>query len=191
MLDAILCPEWQYRYYGYNQKWADGEEMASMRNGCGDGWFLLFNHQGAALKGFAKESPLAASNAFVEQIRKTIPTEFDTFLNEAAFSMDQATFCFWRRHSDNVWNIVTLENDSSLSADGSHELIGIFDGNPITYQKWAEAYYGCPVPLPAVQEIYAHEPITKKLLEMLSHGSANTQLLSDLTEIGYPHALLA
>jgi hypothetical protein len=35
MLDAIICPEWEYRYYSYNSQWGDGEEMASTRNGCG------------------------------------------------------------------------------------------------------------------------------------------------------------
>ena len=50
MLDAIICPEWEFRYYSYNSKWGRGEEMASMRNGCGDDWFLLFDVHGAALK---------------------------------------------------------------------------------------------------------------------------------------------
>ncbi len=35
-LDAILCPEWQYRYYSFNAQWDVGEMMASMRNGSGD-----------------------------------------------------------------------------------------------------------------------------------------------------------
>lgn len=36
MLEAIVCPEWEYRYYSYNSRWSSGEEMASMRNGQGD-----------------------------------------------------------------------------------------------------------------------------------------------------------
>jgi hypothetical protein len=52
MLDAILSPEWEYRYYSCNGKWAPGETMASMRNGSGDGYFILFNGHGAAIKGF-------------------------------------------------------------------------------------------------------------------------------------------
>src|SRR5215218_10310749 len=35
MLDAIMSPEWDYRYYSFDSKWAAGEMMASMRNGCG------------------------------------------------------------------------------------------------------------------------------------------------------------
>ncbi len=29
MLDAIMSPEWEYRYYSFNSKWDDGEMMAS------------------------------------------------------------------------------------------------------------------------------------------------------------------
>jgi len=42
-LDAIISPDWEYRYYSFNSKWADGEMMASMRNGSGDDYFILFN----------------------------------------------------------------------------------------------------------------------------------------------------
>ena len=55
MLDAIICPEWQYRYYSFNSKWSADAQVASMRDGCGDDWFLLFDHYGAALEGFLHE----------------------------------------------------------------------------------------------------------------------------------------
>ena len=35
MLDAILMPEWEYRYYSYNSQWDANEQMASMRDGEG------------------------------------------------------------------------------------------------------------------------------------------------------------
>lgn len=49
MLDAVLSPEWEYRYYSFNSKWDLGESMASMRNGSGDEYFILFNKHGAAM----------------------------------------------------------------------------------------------------------------------------------------------
>jgi hypothetical protein len=60
MLDAILWPEWEERYYSFNFHWAESEMMASMRNGSGDDWFLLFSQAGAIMKGFSHESPMAA-----------------------------------------------------------------------------------------------------------------------------------
>lgn len=47
MLDAIMSPEWEYRYYSFNSKWGEGEMMASMRNGSGDEYFILFDSHGA------------------------------------------------------------------------------------------------------------------------------------------------
>jgi hypothetical protein len=58
-LDAIMSPEWEYRYYSFNSKWAEGEMMASMRNGSGDEYFILFNSEGAIMKGFAHESSMS------------------------------------------------------------------------------------------------------------------------------------
>ena len=56
MLDAIVCPAWEYRYYSYNAHWDSGEAMASMRNGSGDSYFLLFTPTGAILKGFGADA---------------------------------------------------------------------------------------------------------------------------------------
>ena len=36
MLDAILEPDWELRYYSFNSHWGEGEMMASMRDGSGD-----------------------------------------------------------------------------------------------------------------------------------------------------------
>ena len=32
LLDAIIEPEWEYRYYSYNSHWSESEEMASLRD---------------------------------------------------------------------------------------------------------------------------------------------------------------
>ena len=126
MLDAIICPEWDSRYYSYNSKWGENEEMASMRNGCGDDWFLLFGANGAALKGFAHEHPLARDGSFAARIQQLVPSDFASFLREPAFKMDWATFCLWRRHTDSAWNVVSLPDESvSPERDGSSEMLFI------------------------------------------------------------------
>jgi hypothetical protein len=60
-LDAILSPEWQERYYSFNKAWTPqkNHRMGSMRNGCGDEYFILFTPAGAAIKGYAHEYPMA------------------------------------------------------------------------------------------------------------------------------------
>jgi hypothetical protein len=187
MLDAIISPEWEDRYYSYNAKWGEGEEMASMRNGCGDDWFLLFDSHGAALKGFAHEFPLAGDVAFANHIQQVVPPEFASFLQEPAFGMDMASFCLWRRHVDRAWNVVApVKGTVSADLDGSAELLGILDGHPETYQEWAEYYYERKFPLPAIRAIYSHQPLKEGLVTILNSTIALSDVAADALEIGYP-----
>jgi hypothetical protein len=50
MLDAILSPRWEFRYYSFNEKWAETARIGSMRNGSGDDFHALFNEHGCFLK---------------------------------------------------------------------------------------------------------------------------------------------
>jgi hypothetical protein len=40
MLDAILYPEWEYRY-SFDAEWGPEEELALMRNGSGDDYAIV------------------------------------------------------------------------------------------------------------------------------------------------------
>jgi hypothetical protein len=160
--------------------------MASMRDGCGDDWFLLFDQDGAALKGFAHKSPFAADISFSVRIRDLVPPVFKGFLNEPAFSMERATFCLWRKHDDPVWSVVLREGGpTSAAQDGSEELLGILDGNPETYRAWAEDYYERGVPLKAIKAVYAHEPLSEDLVSALNPRLALADVNADAIEIGY------
>ncbi|MBU2569645.1 MAG: hypothetical protein KJ725_06315 [Gammaproteobacteria bacterium] len=63
LLDAIIMPEWDYRYFSFNCNWdGDGNEMiASMRDGSGNEYFLHFTHEGIAGKVFFEASLADAS----------------------------------------------------------------------------------------------------------------------------------
>ncbi len=107
MLDAIISPRWESRYYSFNSKWSAGEMMASMRDGSGDDYFILFNSHGAIIKGFAHESAMTPwANEPLKVWRgvlDNVPNEFQSFLSEPAFSIESTTFCIWRRYSDSSW----------------------------------------------------------------------------------------
>lgn len=188
MLDAILSPEWAYRYYSFNAHWGDGEAMASMRDGSGDEWFLLFAPGGAALKGLAHEFALARDRGLPERLRRTLPVSFAPFLQEPAFCLDQTSFCLWREPADAAWRVVPTAAGSvpSPDEDGSAELLDILDGQPTTYQEWAEGYYERAVPLAGVCAVYEHRPLDRALLELLSPGLTLADLAADAAEIGYP-----
>jgi len=103
LLDAILSADREYRYYSFDSKWASGEMMASMRNGSGDDYFILFNKIGAILKGFDHESdmsPYARDDGKPwPALFDNVPLEFGDFLVEPALSINEATFCVWRKTS--------------------------------------------------------------------------------------------
>src|SRR5262245_45608032 len=63
LLDAILCPDWEFRYYSFNAAWADGEQMGSMRNGSGAEFFANFSSAGCWLKGFVPGSSMSPHRA--------------------------------------------------------------------------------------------------------------------------------
>jgi len=71
--------------------------MASMRDGCGDSYFILFTGAGAIMKGFAHESEAWRKALELGQplsgVLDGVPEVFAGFLIEPAFSMAETTFC--------------------------------------------------------------------------------------------------
>ncbi|MBK1884514.1 hypothetical protein JIN85_19010 [Luteolibacter pohnpeiensis] len=104
-LDLIICPEWEDRYYSFDSRWSDTEEMASMRNGCGDDWFVLLGASGfAGIKGLAHEYPSARDAELVRRIRAALPRELAEFATEPAFHWDSTSFCYWHLAGDASWS---------------------------------------------------------------------------------------
>ena len=180
MLDAILSPEWDYRYYSFNSAWGSGEEMASMRNGSGDDWFLLLDHAGAAIKGFAHE--LADTSLLSQNIQTQVPTDFSSFLNEPALSMQHATFCYWRKTGDSSWSKV----DGGPDHDGADEMLALLGSGPSGYKEWAEDYYEVPVAVDAVTALFAHQPLSDSLILALNPDADIDFTYGQAQEIGYP-----
>ena len=191
MLDAILCPEWQYHYFSFNSRWAPGAQMGSMRNGQGDHYFALFNSVGCWLKGFDHESamtPFATNPPKVAPgVLDGVPPEFADCLNEPAFVLDETTFCIWRRYGDAAWQRgpVSLDSDDQ-DPDGSAGLLQYLDANPQTYRSWAQDYYERDVSPTAVQSVYAHQPLNQRSVSQLNADISLETLNAEIEEIGYP-----
>jgi hypothetical protein len=194
MLDAIISPEWEYRYYSFDSKWADGEMMASMRNGSGDEYFILFTSQGAIMKGFAHESSMSPWSSDAEQVwpglLDQVPAEFEGFLSEPAFSMNETTFCIWRRNVDSSWQTGQIEYPDEDDPDGSDDLLFILDGDPKTYQEFAEPYHERSIDLGAVTSIYEQQPVTPQITEGLNPEVSLESLTSDLEQIDYSRSAI-
>ena len=189
MLDAILSPEWDYRYYSFCANWGEKENLASMRNGSGDDYFILFSEVGAIIKGFAHESPMTPyANERKEiwpGILTNVPKEFTTFLSEAAFSLDDTTFCIWRKYSDLSWKTGNITFPEGDDPDGSEDLLFILDSNPLTYKLWAEDYYEKPIPLSCVEHIFNHLPLNNDVIFALNSSLSLANLQNDILEIAY------
>jgi len=188
-LDAVMSPEWEYRYFSFNSRWADEEMMASMRDGSGDEYFILFNSQGAIMKGFAHESPMSPWSNQPERVwpgvLDSVPAEFAEFLTEAAFSMEETTFCIWRRNDDDSWQTGEIQYPEEPDPDGSDDLLFALDGDPESYKEFAENYYERSIDLSAVQSIYQHQPMTIEIAKTLNPEVELESLRSDLEEIEY------
>lgn len=190
VLDAIMSPEWDSRYYSFNSKWARGQQLGSMRNGSGDDFFALFNGAGCFIKGFVHDSVMSPYRVQPPQIWPGIldgvPDNFSSCLKQPAFSMDEITFCIWRRHADIAWSHGPIEFPKRDDPDGSAYLLAILNGDPTLYLQFASEYYDATIPIDAVRHIYSHTPLTDAVVASLNPDMTAADLVDDLAEIGYP-----
>jgi len=143
LLDAIIEPEWECRYYSYNSKWGDNEEMSSLRDSCGGEWFILFFGDRVAFKCTSQEDGLADN---FEEIKNSMPKEYSGFISEPAFSMDSGS-CIWYLEG-NEWvklgiNISDLPNPDTIQ-----------DMTPMDYCHFAEEIYEKEVDSNLVESIF-------------------------------------
>ena len=191
LLDAILCPEWEGRYYSFNAAWAGSQQMGSLRNGSGDELFVHFGPAGCWLKGFAHESPMSPYREAPPHpwpgVLEAVPAEFADCLREPAFSIADVTFCVWRRQADRGWQLGPVAfPPGQPDPDGSELLMSALDGRPESYRDWATEYYEQDVSLAAVRHVYLHRPLTRALVARLNPDLSLDDLAEDVEEIGYP-----
>lgn len=193
MLDAILCEEWEHRYYSFDSHWNKDdpcEMMASMRDGSGDHYYIWFMRQGAAIKGFAQDSLLNPDNNDGEpypEVFANFPDELSYFLKEAAFLISDTTYCFWRRQIDSAWNSgdIAFPQNAGADPDGSRTMLKILDGRPETYVEYASEYFELEIAEEDVNHVYQLKPLNPELLIRLHCQRKLDQLAEDIKEIGY------
>ncbi|WP_380283385.1 hypothetical protein [Kitasatospora purpeofusca] len=183
MLEAILGPDWNDRYYSFDSRWGDGEEMASMRDGEGDDWFVVFSAAGAYARGFDHTAPNAGARLLAE-----VPSAFRSYIAEPAFGEEDgvplATVCFWREGGDAAWRA------PSAAPTGGVGLFGLLaaEDPAEAYRVWAEEYYELEdgLDLDAIAHVLALRPLTGAVVSALNPEVDLGQLAGDIAEIGYP-----
>ncbi|MFC7533154.1 hypothetical protein [Actinoplanes sp. GCM10030250] len=188
-LDAILSPAWEDRYYSFDAHWAPGQELASMRNGSGDEWSIVFSSAGAYVRGLDHESPMSpAANGgrAWPGVLDAVPEVFAELVAEPAFSWG-ATVCLWRQAGDERWHHGRIEFPEDEEPDGADWLFDMLvEGTPEGYVEFAEDYYEEQVDVAAVREVFAGRPLTAELIRRLNPDLTAADLAEDLRGIGYP-----
>ena len=190
-LDLILSPDWQYRYYSFDSRWSEGQLMASMRDGCGDEWWIVFHRSGwAALKGLGHESPAWSQHRdrLSSALQRAIPTDLTGFSTEPAFRWDTTSFAYYHSADAAAWIRVNDITAYSSADAGDAQLLAHLVGQPSDYATFAADYYETDVDERIVAEVFSLQPITTTILSSLNPSTSLQELSEELYgQIQYPN----
>ncbi|KJK47950.1 hypothetical protein UK23_18725 [Lentzea aerocolonigenes] len=195
-LDVVLAPGSEDRYHLYSTTWAPGEELASMYDGAGNEYSIVFTAAGAYVRGFDHESSMSPYATDDEEpwpgVLDTVPDVFRECVEESAFSDEFGTpcvtVCLWREHGDTVWRHGDITfPDGSQDPDGADWLFALLTNRtPEAFREWAQDYYGQSVDLDAVRHVYTGRPLTSDVVTALNPATTLAAVADHLVATGYP-----
>lgn len=206
MLDAILDPQGEFRYFSFDQYWGDHQAMAALRDGEGSHYFILFGKADddedtsepsyAVGKLYDKSLGLATDTLDISAIG-AIDDLSDTkgskdiaplqgFLNEEAFDNQDANLYFYQLADSAGWSATVDMKDISF--------LGFLAHQEAAYIPWASAYHESAddkhseveIDAQVVADIFAHKPLNKEMIHRLNPLVNIDQLIEDILDIGYP-----
>lgn len=196
VLDMIMEPDRESRYYSYLPAWRPAEDLASMQNGSGDEYSIVFLADGAAyVRGIDHESPMSPwgnDGELWPGLIDGIPERFLTYVHEPAFWCDgvpDMTVCLWTG-SDTVGS---WEHGSIPPPGGPDDQSGagslfclVSRPEPSQYWAWARDYYEVDIDAAAVADIYASRPVDQELVSRINPERVLSEMLDELRQVGYP-----
>lgn len=189
LLDAILCPEEEYRYYRFDPNWADGQQLASMDNGSGDEYAIVFADGAAFVRGFDHESDLSPFTRDPVSphpgILEGLPARFQELAAEPAFQMEgifiASMACWW--DEGGPWRCGTSHDELS---DGSDWLLEhLLDASPEAYVEFASDYFDVAVDLAVVSSVFHGEPLTFEHAQLLAPDLTMDRFDDEMRSIGF------
>lgn len=189
-LDAVLSPEWEFRYYSFAPTWGPGTQMASMRNGSGDDYSIGFSPQGVFVKGFDHEAPMSpwrpGKPGLWPGTYAGCPPGLEQFRDEPSFKPADTTFAFWWDSATQAWGKGPTEFPPGDDPDGSIWLLEILGGGPERYVAFAAAYYELEVPRVLVEQVYAHAPLSRSFVVDLNPATEEPDaVLEEIASFDY------
>jgi hypothetical protein len=171
-LDTILSDDWEMRYYSFDRKWGKAR-MASMRNGSGDDWFIVFASTGVFVKAFWHEYP----HEDADVIYDGLPPKLAPHRRDGAFMIDDGiTFGGW--HDGSTW---TLRGN----AKPMKEELAMLTGAPKLYRTYASIVHSAKVPLDAIAHVLAGKKLDAAVVAKINPEATLADVKSELAEIGY------
>jgi hypothetical protein len=172
LLDLLLSPEWEYRYYSFNNNWAENQKMASMRNGSGLEYFILFENNNCGIKLY-DSSINKDCKEYIFKNRNSNNIFIKNILNEPAFSIEDSTYLAFWNSKNNSWDEIGNCNNNLLNVVL----------NPIDeYIKYANDYYEKKLDKDIIEKIIIQNKIEKNILLNLNNKFNDYML--ELNEIG-------
>jgi hypothetical protein len=173
LLDAVIMPQWEYRYFSFNCNWdGKGEEMmASMKNGEGAEYFIHFTCEGAVGK-VLDENPLLNPQEHLDDV----PEKFRAFKDEPAFSNNNASLFFWREANQSSWQ-------ASPDKLKRFPLLGFLQEGALTYKEFAENYYEKKIDINIIEKVLESLTVTTEQLAVLNSEVGFDDLDDDFQEI--------
>ncbi|WP_424712251.1 hypothetical protein [Kitasatospora acidiphila] len=179
--------------HGYLPGWRAGVDLATMDNGSGDLYGIVFDPAGVFLYGFDhecdatpwREWPRAHWPGLLEGLPATLahyPADpelhFEDFFD--------ATVCAWREAGAPSWQCGPVVFEPGES-DGADWLFGaLSDGTTEAVCSDAQDYYERPIDRQAVAALLAGAPLDRRLVGMLN-PAANFEAIADRSRLlGYP-----
>ncbi|MGW3269815.1 hypothetical protein [Streptomyces sp. NPDC001056] len=191
MLETVLNPDGE-RYYSFSRAWSETEEIASMRNGSGDEFDVIFSPADAYVRGFDHESAMSpyVDDAPWPGVVDSVPEVFRSCVEEPSFTddgMPRVTACIWREEGSEHWQAGEIDfPEDNADPDGSGWLFHLLvDPSPEAFQKFAEDYYEIPVDIHAVRHVYALRPLTQEVVTALNDKASLAGIADAAAAIGY------
>jgi hypothetical protein len=198
VLDAIMSAEREYRYFSFDAQFGPDQALASMHNGSGDEYSIIFTNDGAFVRGFDHESPLSpfiqTPRALWPGLLTGLPASLAAAAKEPAFAMEgmpMMTVALWRLAGDEQWHHGQIADPQAweneyADPDGSSWLFAQLDGRAESYLSYASEYFERQLLAEAVTAVIEHRPLTAALVSALNPERSHHDLTGDLNRIGYP-----
>jgi len=191
-LDVVMSSDRSMRYFNFDPTWSASERMASMRDGSGNSYAIIFGPLGCVVRGFDHESTLSpwglANGSIAEGLLDGFPDQLRSVIDDPEFRTPggpttDLTFCAWRLADDNDWAAGSIED-----VDGSAEWLFevLLDGTPDGYLRFAADYYEQQLPRDSVAAFYNLNPADSALILAIAPDSDIVAVLADLHPLGYP-----